>query len=86
MVFDTVILKVPEGFGCLFFEQVCHHIAQAGLEFMTLLPQLPKYWDYRYAVPQPATCNLITFFSHVCFSLYPKLLVSKRSNLICLPI
>lgn len=77
MVFDTVILKVLEGFGCLFFEQGCHCIAQAGLEFMTLLPQLPKCWDHRYAVPQPATCNLITFFSHVCFSLYSKYLFLK---------
>lgn len=55
MVFDTVILKVPEGFWCLFFEQGCHCIAQTGLESMTLLPQLPKCWGRRCAVPQPAT-------------------------------
>jgi hypothetical protein len=28
-----------------------HYVAQAGFQFMILLLQPPKYWDYRYAQP-----------------------------------
>jgi hypothetical protein len=36
-----------------FFETGSHYIAQAqaGLEFTIVLPQPPKYWDYRYVSP-----------------------------------
>jgi hypothetical protein len=32
-----------------FFELGLHYLAQAGLEFMILLPQPPKVWNYKYA-------------------------------------
>jgi hypothetical protein len=32
-------------FVCLFLETKSHYVAQAGLEFMILLPQSPECWD-----------------------------------------
>lgn len=38
-----------------------HYAVQAGLEFQVfLLPQLPKYWDYRYVPPHPTTVAILT--------------------------
>jgi hypothetical protein len=35
-----------------------HSVAQAVLEFMILLPQLYKCWNYRYVPPCPASYSL----------------------------
>jgi hypothetical protein len=34
-----------------FFETDFHYITKAGFKLMILLPQLPKYWDYKCALP-----------------------------------
>lgn len=37
----------------VFGDRVSHHVAQAGLEPMTVLSQPRESWDYRHALPGP---------------------------------
>jgi hypothetical protein len=39
---------------CVCFGIGSHHVAQAGLKLMVLLPQPPECWDYSGVPPDPA--------------------------------
>jgi hypothetical protein len=41
---------------CLCFERGSHYVPQAGLEFVILLPQPCKSWNYRFGLLHPAPC------------------------------
>jgi hypothetical protein len=43
----------------LFFQTGSHYEAQAGLKLPILLPQPPKYWDYRRALLHPVVLLFI---------------------------